>query len=72
MAKALEPYKSTPGAASSLFGFTQQFSGFLASIVIGWLPYQSIFSLSVVAFIIGLISFLLLSDRFLHQKIYMN
>lgn len=70
MTKALEPYKKIPGAASSLFGFTQQMSGFLVVMIVGWLPNQSIILLSIVIFIIGLLSFLLSNDRsFQHQKI---
>lgn len=69
MVKALEPYKSTPGAASSLFGFTQQFTGLIISMIVGWLPNYSIFSLGIIVIVIASISFLLLSDHFLHQKI---
>lgn len=69
MTKALEPYRAAPGAASSLFGFMQQCSGFMVSMIVGWLPYESLFSFGVVIFLISLISFILLTNRFLHQKI---
>ncbi|OGT40382.1 MAG: hypothetical protein A3E81_01165 [Gammaproteobacteria bacterium RIFCSPHIGHO2_12_FULL_36_30] len=73
MTKALEPYKKIPGAASSLFGFTQQMSGFVVVMIVGWLPNQSIMLLSIVIFIVGLLSFLLSNDRsFQHQKIETN
>jgi len=65
MTKAIEPYRNTPGAASSLFGFTQQLSGFVISAIVGWLPYQQIIWFGGMVFLIGLISFLLLTPRFL-------
>ncbi len=68
MTKAIEPYKSTAGAASSLFGFTQQLSGFVVSAIVGWLPYQHIIWFGGMVFLIGLISFLLLTPRFLTRN----
>lgn len=65
MTKAVEPYRKTSGAASSLFGFTQQLSGFVVSAIAGWLPYQQITWFGSMIFLIGLISFLLLTPRFL-------
>jgi MFS family permease len=68
MTIALHPYKKSAGAASSLFGFIQQFIGFLVSIIAGCLPAQSLISLAVISLGVGLISFILLNNRMLHQK----
>jgi MFS family permease len=67
MTKAIGPYKNMPGAASSLFGFTQQLSGFIISALLGWLPYQHILWFGGTVFLIGLISFVLLTPRFLRD-----
>jgi|GEM_PF-4296143 len=61
MTKGLEPYKASPGVSSSLFGFTQQLSGFCVTAIAGCLPYQSLYSLAVMMIFIGSISFILLS-----------
>lgn len=68
MAKALEPYEKIPGSATALFGFIQQFCGFLTSLLIVQLPNQSIFSLGFVIAFTCLLSWILLSKSFLHQK----
>jgi MFS family permease len=69
MTKAVGPYKKTSGAASSLFGFTQQLSGFVVSAIAGWLPYQQIIWFGGMVFLIGSISFLVLTPRFLTKDI---
>lgn len=68
MAKALEPYEKIPGSATALFGFIQQFCGFLTSLLIAQLPNQSVFSLGFVIALTCLLSWILLSKSFLHQK----
>ncbi len=69
MTKAIEPYRNTAGAASSLFGFTQQLSGFVVSAIVGWLPYQQIIWFGGMIFLIGLISFLFLTPYFLTKDV---
>ena len=68
MTKALEPYEKIPGSATALFGFIQQFCGFLISLLIAELPNQSIFSLGFVIALTCLFSWILLRKSFLHQK----
>ena len=72
MTKALEPYEKLPGSATALFGFIQQFFGFLTSLLIAQLPNQSIFSLGFVIALTCLLSWILLSKSFLHQKSEMH
>lgn len=59
MTKAIEPFKNLSGSASSLFGFTQQMTGFFISMIAGWLPHESIYSLAFMFILIGLGVFLL-------------
>lgn len=54
MSKAVEPFKSSAGSASSLFGFTQQMTGFILSTLSGWMPYDSVYSLSIMLLLIAL------------------
>lgn len=68
MAKALEPYEKIPGSATALFGFIQQFCGFLTSLLIAQLPNQSIFSLGFIIALTCLLNWVLLSKLFLYQK----
>lgn len=68
MIRAIEPHRQTAGAASSLFGFTQQLSGFIVTLVIGCLPYQPIAWFGGVIFSIVCISFLLLKPSLLMEQ----
>lgn len=52
MSQAVAPYKSLAGSANSLFGFTQQITGFIVATIAGWLPHDSIYSLNIMLLLI--------------------